>query len=145
MKKQTEQPSTALIAEPPEASIDVIPDSPEAASSHTSISEATSSRSVNVDVDIKLEQFPEHLLGVDTIQKGALLARGGTANVFNGKYGVIPVALKQAVRLLDALLNEAATIMKLKHPNVVQVYGMWKDRRQRVFMVVSIIVICGFY
>ena len=91
-----------------------------------------------------LKKFPEHLLGVDTIQKGALLARGGTAKVFNGKYGVIPVALKEAVESLDALLNEAATIMKLKHPNVVQVYGIWKHRNQRVFMVVLTIIICGF-
>ena len=136
---------TALISDPPEASIDLIPESAGAASSRTTTSDAASSCTLSVDVDSKLEQFPEHLLGIDTIQKGALLARGGMAKIFNGKYGVIPVALKQAVRLLDALLNEAATIMKLKHPNVVQVYGMWKDRRQRVFMVVSIIVICGFY
>ena len=88
-------------------------------------------------MDIKLEQFPEHLLEVDTIQKGAPLARGGMANVFNGKYGVFPVALKEARNSLETLLNEAATIMKLKHPNVVQVYGIWKDRKERVFMVVS--------
>ena len=64
--------------------------------------------------------------------------------VFNGKYGVIPVALKEAVyvRSLDILWNEAIITMKLKHPNVVQVYGIWKDRKERVFMVVSIIVIC---
>ena len=93
-------------------------------------------------MDIKLEQFPEHLLEVDTIQKGAPLARGGMANVFNGKYGVIPVALKEARNSLDTLLNEATIIMNLKHPNVVQVYGIWKDRKERVFMVVSITVIC---
>jgi hypothetical protein len=95
-------------------------------------------------VDIKLGKFPGHLLGVETIQKGAPLARGGMVTVFNGKYGVIPVALKEAAHSLDTLLNEAATIMKLKHPNVVQVYGIWKDRKQRVFMVVSIIAIYCF-
>ena len=66
------------------------------------------------------------------------------ANVFNGKYGVIPVALKEARNSLDTLLNEAATIMKLKHPNVVQVYGIWKDRKKRVFMVGSTVVIIVF-
>ena len=66
------------------------------------------------------------------------------ANVFNGKYGVIPVALKEARNSLDALLNEAVTLMKLKHPNVVQVYGIWKDRKERVFMVGSTVVIIVF-
>ena len=91
-------------------------------------------------MDIKLKQFPEHLLGVETIQKGAPLGRGGTATVFNGKYGVIPVALKQDAQSLDTLLNEAAIIMNLKHPNVVQVYGIWKDRKERVFMVILCVV-----
>ena len=112
------------------------------------IPEAASSQSTSShDVDIKLEQFPEHLLGVDTIQKGAPLARGGMANVFNGKYGVIPVALKEALHSLDTLLNEAAIIMKLKHPNVVQVYGIWKDRKERVFMVVSAVIVywCNYH
>ena len=86
-------------------------------------------------VDSKLEEFPEDILGFDTIQKGAPLARGGMSTVFNGKYGVIPVALKEALGSLDTLLNEAATIMKLRHPNVVHVYGIWKDREHRVFMV----------
>ena len=94
-KTQAERPSIALIPDPPEA---------------------VSSPAFNNVVDIKLEKFPEHLLGVETIQKGAPLARG---TVFNGKYGVIPVALKKAAHSLDTLLNEAATIMKRKHPNVV--------------------------
>ena len=80
----------------------------------------------------------------DTIQIGPPLGRGGMANVFNGKYGAIPVALKEARNSLDALLNEAAILMKLKHPNVVQVYGIWKDRKQRVFMVGSTVVIIAF-
>ena len=74
-------------------------------------------------------------MGLDTIQKGAPLARGGMATVFNGKYGAVPVALKEATRSLDTLLNEAATIMKLRHPNVVHVYGIWQDGGRRVFMV----------
>ena len=120
---QAEQPSIALIPDPPEV---------------------VSSPAFNTVVDIKLETIPEHLLGVETIQKGVPLARGGMATVFNGKYGVIPVALKKAAHSLDTLLNEAATIMKRKHRNVVQVYGIWKDRKQRVFMVISIIVIYCF-
>ena len=130
-KQQIEQPSIARI-----------PDSPEAVWSDSTSSDGVAPRTAsNHDVDIKLEHFPEYLLGVETIQRGALLARGGMANVFNGKYGVIPVALKEAVDSLDTLLNEAATIMKLTHPNVVQVYGIWKDRKERVFMVVSIIIV----
>ena len=98
----------------------------------------------NARVESKLEEFSEHLLGVETIRKGAQLARGGTATVFNGKYGAIPVALKEALHSLDTLLNEATTIMKLKHPNVVHVYGIWKDRKERVFMVISTVLgICA--
>ena len=86
-------------------------------------------------MDSKLKQFPEHILEVDSIQKGALLARGGMSHVYNGKYGAVPVALKEASSSLETLLNEAATIMKINHPNVVQVYGIWKDTNERVFMV----------
>ena len=64
------------------------------------------------------------------------------ATVFNGKYGAMPVALKEATRFSDTLLNEAAAMMKLKHPNVVQVYGIWKDSEQRVFMVLLDLSCC---
>ena len=89
----------------------------------------------NTRLETKLQDFPEHLLGVDTVKKGVQLGRGGMAIVYNGKYGTIPVALKMATHSLDTLLNEAAIIMKLRHPNVVQAYGIWKDRKERVFMV----------
>ena len=91
-------------------------------------------------VDSKLEEFSEQLLGLDTIQKGAPLARSGTT-LFNGKYGTVPVALKQAANSADSLailLNEATTIMKLRHPNVVQVFGIWKDEMEKVFMVFGV-------
>ena len=98
-----------------------------------------------VDIQLNLEEFHEDILGHDTIQKGAPLARGGMATVFNGKYGVIPVALKGARGFLNNLLKEAATVMKLRHPNVVHVYGIWKDRDERVFLVCSIVPLFPLY
>ena len=78
---------------------------------------------------------------MDTIQKGVpLAARGGITTAFAGKYGAIPVALKETLHSVDSLLNEVAPIMELKHPNVVQMYGIWKDSKERVFMVILTIV-----
>ena len=85
--------------------------------------------------DFDLENIPVHILGLDAIKKGAPLGRGGMSTVFNGKYGPMPVALKQAADSVQMLANEAAMITKLHHPNVVQVYGIWKNNEQQVFMV----------
>ena len=102
----------------------------------------TTAKATLRSADMQLEEFPDDILGLDTIQKGAPLAGGSMATVFNGKYGAMPVALKEATRFSDTLLNEAVTMMKLKHPNVVQVYGIWKDSEQRVFMVLSDLSCC---
>ena len=96
---------------------------------------AHTNRNLGTRVSITLENFPEHLLGVDFVKKGTRLARGSTAIVFHGKYGTIPVALKESTESLDTLLNEACTIMNLRHPNIVQAFGIWKDRKGRVYMV----------
>ena len=45
-----------------------------------------------VDSHIDLEHVPMHVLGVDTIHKGALIGSGGMSAVYNGKYGTIPDA-----------------------------------------------------
>lgn len=82
-----------------------------------------------------LKEFPEYMLDVGSIQKGTKLGRGGMATVYKGKYGAIPVALKHAAGNVDILVKEAATLMKLRHPNIVIVFGIWKDNQRRVFLV----------
>ena len=94
---------------------------------------------VTVHEDVSLEEIPVHVLGLNAIKKGAPIARGGMSTVFNGKYGPIPVALKQAVGSVQILLNEAAIITKMHHPNVIQAYGIWKNADQEVFMVYAIL------
>ena len=94
---------------------------------------------VTVHHDVNLEEIPVHVLGLNAIKKGAPIARGGMSTVFNGKYGPIPVALKQAVGSVQILLNEAAIITKMHHPNVIQAYGIWKNADQEVFMVYVIL------
>ena len=88
---------------------------------------------------IDLENIPVHLVGLDAIKKGAPIGRGGMSTVFNGKYGPIPVALKQAAYSVQVLLNEAAIITKMQHLNVIQTYGIWKNAKQEVFMVYDIL------
>ena len=92
--------------------------------------------------EVDLENIPVHILGLDAIRKGAPLARGGMSTVFKGKYGPMPVALKQAVDSVQMLVNEAAILTKMLHPNVIQVYGIWKNADQEVFMVCVILGIC---
>ena len=89
--------------------------------------------------DVNLEDIPVHVLGLNAIKKGAPIGRGGMSTVFNGKYGPIPVALKQAVGSVQTLVNEAAIITKMHHPNVIQAYGICKNADQEVFMVYAII------
>ena len=84
---------------------------------------------------IFLKEFPDYMLEVGSIQRGTKLGRGGMATVYKGKYGAIPVALKHAADNVDILVKEAATLMKLRHPNIVQVFGIWKDSQKRVFLV----------
>ena len=84
---------------------------------------------------IFLKEFPDYMLEVGSIQRGTKLGRGGMATVYKGKYGSIPVALKHAADNVDILVKEAATLMKLRHPNIVQVFGIWKDSQKRVFLV----------
>lgn len=96
------------------------------------------------EADVKLEELSDQLLGLDTIQKGAPLDHSDTPVVFNGKYGTVPVVLKQAADSagsLAMLLNETTTIMKLRHPNVAQAFGIWKDAMEAVF-VVFVDIIC---
>ena len=85
--------------------------------------------------DVNLEEISVHVLGLNAIKKGVQIGRGGMSTVFNGKYGPIPVALKRAVGSVRMLVNEAAIISKMHHPNVIQAYGIWKNAKQQVFMV----------
>ena len=120
-----------------EQKIDPTPDSPlEGVQPNPGLPEMAP---VAVQKDINLEEIPVHILGLDAIRKGAPLARGGMSDVFKGKYGTVPVALKQAVASVQMLVNEAAIITKMLHPNVIQVYGLWKNAEQEVFMVFVIL------
>ena len=92
--------------------------------------------------EVDLEGIPVHMLELDAIRKGTPIGRGGMSTVFKGKYGPIPVALKQAIDSVQMLINEAATITKIHHPNVIQVFGIWKNAEQEVFMVYAIVGIC---
>ena len=87
--------------------------------------------------EVDLENIPVHVLGLHSIIKGALIGRGGMSTVFNGKYGPIPVALKQATHSVSTLVNEAAIITKMIHPNVIQTYGIWKNADEDLFMVIT--------
>ena len=91
---------------------------------------------------IDLENIPVHLLGLNAIKQGAPIGHVGMSKVFKGKYGPMPVALKQAVDSVQTLVNEAAILTKMLHPNVIQVYGIWKNAEQEVFMVCVILGIC---
>ena len=113
-----------------------IPDN-HSAVSHTL--DAPAMAPVNPGDDINLESIPVHLLGVHAIKKGAPIGCGGMSTVFNGKYGPIPVALKQAAS--SALLNEAQIITKMHHPNVIRVFGIWKNAEEQIFMVFITILI----
>ena len=91
---------------------------------------------VNAAASIKLEKFPQHFLGASTVKRGQRQAYGSMGTVFMGKYGAIPVALKAVTDSLDTLLDEADTVMKLRHPNLVRAYGIWKDNsNQQLFLV----------
>ena len=57
------------------------------------------------------------------------------STVFKGKYGPIPVALKQAKYSVQQLLNEAQIITKIYHPNVIRVFGVWENAEKQMFMV----------
>ena len=94
---------------------------------------------VTMQEETNLEDIPVHVLGLDAIKKGAPIGRGGMSTVFNGKYGPIPVALKQAVGSVQMLVNEATIITKMHHPNVIQAYGIWKNADHEVFMVYVIV------
>lgn len=99
------------------------------------------------EVDVKLEELSDQLLGLETIQKGAPLDRSDTPVVFNGKYGTVPVVLKQAADSagsLAMLLNETTTIMKLRHPNVAQAFGIWKDAMEGIYMVFADVIYVDF-
>ena len=87
--------------------------------------------------EVDLENIPVYVLDLHSIIKGALIGRGGMSTVFNGKYGPIPVALKQATHSVSTLVNEAAIITKMMHPNVIQTYGIWKNADEDVFMVMT--------
>ena len=99
------------------------------------IPESSETSFATVDSHIDLEHIPMHVLGLDTIHKGALIGSGGMSAVYNGKYGTIPVALKQTVESGQLLLNEIEILAKIQHPNVVQVYGIWQSHEQQVFLV----------
>ena len=103
------------------------------------IPDSTESLPAAADDVINLEEIPVYLLGLNAIKKGVQIGRGGMSTVFNGKYGPIPVALKQAVGSVQILVNEAAIITKMHHPNVIQTYGIWKNADQEVFMVYVIL------
>ena len=92
--------------------------------------------------EVDLEGIPVHMLELDAIRKGTPIGRGGMSPVFKGKYGPMPVALKQAIDSVQMLINEAATITNIHHPNVIQVFGIWKNAEQEVFMVYAIVGIC---
>ena len=119
-----------------EGEIDRTPENPLEGESNPDLHEIAP---VAVHDDINLEEIPVHLLGLNAIKKGAPIGRGGMSTVFNGKYGPIPVALKQAAYSVEALVNEAAIITKMHHPNVIQAYGIWKNADQEVFMVYDIL------
>ena len=122
----------------PEQKMDLKPDDPlEGGKLNADLPEIAA-----VAVDINLEEIPVHVLGLNAIKKGDPIARGGMSTVFNGKYGPIPVALKQAVDSVQMLVNEAAIITKMHHPNVIQAYGIWTNAKQEVFMVCVILCIC---
>ena len=89
--------------------------------------------------EVNIENSPVHLLGLNAIKQGAPIGRGGMSTVFNGKYGPIPVALKQAKYSVSTLVNEAALITKIHHPNVIQTYGIWENADQEIFMVFVIL------
>ena len=91
---------------------------------------------------VDLENIPVHLLGLNAIKQGAPIGHVGMSKVFKGKYGPMPVALKQAVDSVQMLINEAAIITKIQHPNVIQVFGIWKNAEQEVFMVFITLVFC---
>ena len=92
--------------------------------------------------EVNSENIPVHLLGLTAIKQGAPIGRGGMSTLFNGKYGSIPVVLKQAVGSVQMLVKEAAMISKMQHPNVIRAYGIWKKTDQEVFMVCVILSIC---
>ena len=117
----------------PEQEIDPTPDSPpELGQPNPGLPEMAPPPLRN---DVNLEEIPVHVLGLNAIKKGAPIARGGMFTVFNGKYGPIPVALKQAVDSVQVLVNEAVILRKIQHPNVIQAYGIWKNANEEVFMV----------
>ena len=116
----------------PEQKIDRTPENPLEGEADPDLHEISP---VAVHKDINLEEIPLHLLALNAIKKGAPIARGGMSTVFNGKYGPIPVALKQATHVVSTLVNEAAIITKMNHPNVIHTYGIWKNAKQEVFMV----------
>ena len=127
----------AHVSVEPEQKMDPTPDNPLArAQPNPGLPEMARSPLRN---HVNLEEVPVHVLGLTAIKKGASIGRGGMSTVFNGKYGPMPVALKQATHSVSMLVNEAAILTKMLHPNVIQVYGIWKNAAQEVFMVFVIL------
>ena len=119
----------------PEQKTACTPDNPPNLPAATNIPDSTESLPAAADDVISLEEIPVYLLGLNAIKQGAPIGRGGMSTVFNGKLGPTPVALKQAKGSVQTLLNEAQMITKMHHPNVIQVFGIWKNAQQQVFMV----------
>lgn len=83
------------------------------------------------------------LLPVDSINMENKIGAGGGGQIFRGRFGTIAVALKEDFAMVigskfGIIAREAGILMKLRHPNIVRFYGMWRQRNERLFLVMEL-------
>ena len=84
-------------------------------------------------------QSSAFLLGTDEVELGPRIARGGEGQVFKGRFGDRAVALKERFLLTEMdIARESAMMTMLRHPNVVQFFGIWQSAQERVFLVMEL-------
>jgi len=88
----------------------------------------------------------DFLLGSDEVVLGRRVAGGCGGQIFVGKFGMQEVALKESFEVImneytQEMITEAIMMTKLRHPNVVQFFGIWQYNESpcetRVFLVME--------
>ena len=93
----------------------------------SSSTNSASSRNNGFSADVKPEwQIPYERLKIDPRAK---IGSGGFGIVYKGKFDGIDVAVKRLERthISSKLSREAAVLARLRHPHVVQLYGLSQD------------------
>jgi len=76
---------------------------------------------------------------IQNVKIGAKLGAGNFGEVFKGRWNSVDVALKKLKtdEEVEGFFREAATLMSLNHPNIVQFLGIYIDSKDRAQYIVT--------